>query len=172
MVHAKISMIENVRIPAPRRSRLFRILSKIFGHHMARHAVASQVSLLANVGMPAIQAEQKFLHIIGTLALSGNYPGAPGDTLDLTLMVLPPGWVLPIQGTVIAAWAQSIKPTGVSGFSYTIFTPPGNSIRNSIVAVQQGAGASAPNADIPTSAYPAGVSGDTILFEILIGLGG
>src|SRR5579859_632489 len=57
-------------------------------------AVTGTVSSL-NTGGPAIQAEQKFLHVIGTLVLTGNYPGAPGDTWDLTQLGLPAGWTLP-----------------------------------------------------------------------------
>jgi hypothetical protein len=130
-------------------------------------AVAGTVSSL-NSGGPAIQAEQKFLHVIGTAVLTGNYPGAPGDTWDLTQLILPPGWTLPALGTLIIGWAASIKAAGPSGFSYTVI--PGATLQTTKLDVQQGGGAASPNGEIPTAAYPAAVLGDTVQFELLFGI--
>lgn len=131
-------------------------------------ALASTVSNLPGGGGPAVQAEQKFLHVIGTFALTGNYPGAPGDTFDVSLATLPPGYVFPTLGPIIMGWAQSIKTTGPSGFAYTIV--PGTTIRNGTLDVQQNGAGNGPNTEISSSAYPAGVLADTVQFEILIGI--
>ena len=131
------------------------------------HALVSS-TVSAIQGGPAIQAEQKFMHIIGTMTFSGNYPGAPGDTFDITLATLPAGWTLPAIGNLIIGWAGSIKATGASGFSYTII--PGASLRLATVDVQQNAGAGNPSAEISTAAYPPNVLSDTVQFEVLLGI--
>jgi hypothetical protein len=136
----------------------------------SRSALASSVSPLPNAGGVAIQAEQKFLNIIGTIALTGNYPGAPGEIFDITKLTLPPGWTLPAVGAIVCGWAWSINPLGSSGFSYTII--PGSTQQNGKLDVQQGGGASSPNGEISTAAYPAGVLSDTIQFEVLVTVAG
>lgn len=133
-------------------------------------ALASSVGSLPGGGGPTIQAEQKFLHIIGTFVLTGSYPGAPGDTFDVTLATLPPGYTINSLGPIIMGWAQSIKAAGASGFSYTII--PGTTIRNGTLDVQQNGAGNGPNAEISTSAYPSGVLTDTVQFEILVGIQG
>jgi hypothetical protein len=136
----------------------------------SRSLLASSVSPLPNAGGVAIQAEQKFLNIIGTIALTGNYPGAPGEVFDITKLALPPGWTLPAVGALVCGWAWSINPAGSSGFSYTVI--PGSLQTNGRLDVQQGGGAATPNGEIPTAAYPAGVLGDTIQFEVLVTVAG
>lgn len=136
----------------------------------SRSALTSTVSGLPGASGVAIQAEQKFLNIIGTIKLTGNYPGAPGEVFDITQLILPPGWTLPAIGAIICGWAWSINPLGASGFSYTVI--PGSTQQNGHLDVQQNGGAASPNGEIPTSAYPAGVSGDTIQFEVLLAIAG
>jgi hypothetical protein len=104
--------------------------------------------------------------IYGTIVLSGNYPGAPGDIWDLTQMTLPPGWTLPVAGKVIQGYAQSANPAGASGFLYVII--PGSTLKNCKVEVQASGGSGNPHGDIATAAYPAGVLGDTIQFNVII----
>lgn len=185
-------MIRDIKVQAiiekkqwvPRRMRTKRLLMRAAGRlaqaalevmaffrlkpRLALGVLASSVSNLPGGGGPAVQAEQKFLHVIGTFVLTGNYPGAPGDVFDVTLATLPPGYTFPTLGPIIMGWAQSINPKGVSGFSYTIV--PGSTIRNATLDVQQGGGANAPNVEIASSGYAAGITGDTIQFEILIGI--
>ena len=156
------TVLDLVRLPNP-----FKLGEGIRrGEAFALGLVSATVSGIQ--GGPAIQAEQKFLHMIGTMTLSGNYPGAPGDTFDITLATLPAGWTLPAIGNLIIGWAGSVKAAGPSGFSYTIL--PGTTLRNATVDVQQGGGANQPNGEIPTSAYPVGVTGDLVQFEILLGI--
>lgn len=180
----KITAIIEKKQWVPRRLRMKRHMLRLAGYmawmlakavrvvaprfEPALGALASSVSNLPGGGGPAVQAEQKFLHVIGTFALTGNYPGAPGDVFDVTLATLPPGYSLPTLGPIIMGWAQSIKATGPSGFCYTIV--PGTTIRNGTLDVQQNGAGNGPNAEISSSGYPGSITGDTIQFEILIGI--
>ncbi len=127
-------------------------------------AVAATLQKQGN-GRPAIQIDPSsgLATLYFTLAFTGNYPGAPGDTLDLTKMVLPPGFTLPL-GKVIQGWAQSANPAGASGFLYLINAAGGfpAALNALTVEVQASGGSGNPHGDISTTAYPAGVTGDTV----------
>lgn len=136
----------------------------------SRSLLTSSISPLPNAGGVAIQAEQKFLNLVGTIKLTGNYPGAPGEIFDVTQMSLPPGFTLPAVGAIVCGWAWSINPAGASGFSYTVI--PGSLQTNGRLDVQQGGGAASPNGEIPSTGYPPGVLSDTIQFEVLVTVAG
>lgn len=89
--------------------------------------------------------------IRGTLAFSGSYPGSSGDTFDLTKF---PGMPVKKNGrAIVAIW-------GVNGYGYGYVS--GSDLTNGKVKVTTAA-----NTEHTTAAYVAGVSGDTVIFEVV-----
>lgn len=88
----------------------------------------------------------------GTLTFSGSYTTG-GDTLDFTpVMGLLPTSQAPVQ---VAAWSQGGTP-----FAYVPIQ--GSSFNNWKLKIFQAGGA-----EIAAGAYPAGVTGDIVAFQIL-----
>ncbi len=93
-----------------------------------------------------------FFFAAGTLAFSGSYT-AGGDALDFTpVMGLLPTSQAPVQ---FAAWSQG-------GTSFTYVAVAGSSFNNWKLKVFQAGGT-----EIAAGAYPAGVTGDAVVFQIL-----
>ena len=92
-----------------------------------------------------------------TVTASGNYAGTPGDTMDFTNL----GDLIKSGQPPIFVAMQSANKAGASGYSYEYI--PNTTLANGYFQVLQCANAAAPMADIGAGAYPAGVTGDTIL---------
>lgn len=104
--------------------------------------------------------DSKRLHVVGTLALSGTYPAAGGEILNLAgvkgvLSSLPPVWGM-------------IK--GISGFMYEWLV--GTTIANGAVKVRVNTtpGVNSPFPEHTNVAYVAGVTGDSINFHFIFKL--
>ena len=99
--------------------------------------------------------ERIYVQVTPTNAV--NYPGAPGDTLDLTVL----GDLIKSGQLPVFAELQSIKSTGATGYEYRYI--PGTTLANGTFQVLQCAAAGNPMADIGAGAYPAAVLADTIV---------
>jgi hypothetical protein len=88
---------------------------------------------------------------------AGAYAGAPGDVMDFTAL----GDLIKSGQPPIFVIMQSAKKTGNTGYFYEYV--PNTTLANGFFQVLQCAGAGAPAADIGAGAYPAGVTGDSII---------
>ncbi len=90
--------------------------------------------------------------IRGRIALSGSYPGENGDVFDLTKFAGAP--VKKNAQAIVSIW-------GINGYGYGYY--PGADLTAGKVKVT-----TASNTEHTTAAYAAGVSGDTINFEVVL----
>jgi hypothetical protein len=93
------------------------------------------------------------IHVSGTVAATGSYTTS-GDTLDLSQVPIIASAQAPIEGT---AWMD-----GLAGYDY-IFSPGAAMNSNKVKIFQQGAAAGA-FPELPSGAYPAAITSDTITF--------
>lgn len=102
---------------------------------------------------------QRIHRVYVKVACAGNYAGAPGDPLDFTVL----GDLLKSGYAPIWAEFNSSNPAGDSGYFYE-YTPAANpTLSNGFFQVLRCGGANATLADLGAGAYPAGVTGDTII---------
>lgn len=101
---------------------------------------------------------QKSILIRGTAVMSGSYTtvGGGGDAFNFNAAACPPGESVP-EGMALP---KSVQITGVNGYQYGYV--PGTTRANGLLKVCTTANAELPGA--PT-AYPAGITGDTVTFE-------
>lgn len=109
-----------------------------------------------------VNNNQNTLDIYFNIVASGNYP-AGGDAMDLTQLG---DLIMSNQYAPLWVEIQSSKAGGASGNVYQ-YTPAASlpTLRNGLFQVLKGqaAGTIPPNVDIGAQAYPASVSGDTIV---------
>lgn len=105
---------------------------------------------------------QKIERFYFTLTPSGNYAGAPGDLMDFTSVT---GGADGIKSGAapILVFIESAKVGGASGYSYSYIPTAAPTQANGTFQVLQCGGAASPMADIGAGAYPAGVTGDSII---------
>lgn len=97
----------------------------------------------------------------GTIVASGNY-ATGGDTLDLT------PFAAGVSGRnfgIASPPKYVIACNGFAGYVYQVKI--GTALNNSLMKVLQSAGSAAPLAEIAASAYPGGVTGDTITIVLV-----
>lgn len=122
------------------------------------------LSPLTNPQTPfqGINNDQTTIDVYFLITASGNYP-AGGDAMDLTQLG---DLIMSNQYAPLWVEIQSAKPGGVSGNTYD-YAPAASlpTLRNGLFQVLKGqaAGTVPPNIDIGAQAYPASVSGDTII---------
>jgi hypothetical protein len=107
---------------------------------------------------------QKSILIRGTAVMSGNYTtvAGGGDAVNFNAATCNPGEIVP-EGMALP---RSVQITGVNGYQYGYI--PGTSRANGLMKVSTAANTELAGA--PT-AYPAGVTGDTVTFEATFGKG-
>lgn len=101
---------------------------------------------------------QKIQRVYFEVTAAGNYAGAPGDTLDFTKL----GDLVKSDFGPVFVAMKSQNPAGSSGYDYEYIPDANRTLAGGKFQVLQGANG-APNADIGAGAYPAGVTGDTII---------
>jgi len=125
--------------------------------------MALSASLYTNQqGAVGIVSLPRVVQVFVTITASGNYT-AGGDTLDLTALTGALGQVgVPTETLPITATIQSANSSGLSGFLYG-YRPGTTQANGKMQVLVQGAAAGDPLADLAAGAYPAGVTGDTII---------
>jgi hypothetical protein len=125
--------------------------------------MALSAALYANQqGAVGIVSLPRVVEVYVTITASGNYP-ALGDTLDLTALTGAAGQVgVPAETLPIIAEIVSANSSGVSGYVYA-YRPGTTQANGKMQVLVQGAAAGDPLADLGAMAYPAGVTGDTIV---------
>lgn len=98
------------------------------------------------------------LHVYGTITASGNYSTA-GDTLDFSKQDAIKSTSVPVQVEVYSA--KTAGPTNLFVYNYS----PGTTIANGKCQVFTGAAAQTALTELSAGAYPAGVTGDSIVFH-------
>jgi hypothetical protein len=125
-----------------------------------RYTMSIALALLAppQGSFNGVDNDQKIARVYFTVTPSGNYP-ALGDPMDFTAL----GDVIMSGQPPLFVAIQSAKSGGASGYQYS-YNPgnPSTQANGKFQVLQNGAGTS-PNADIGAGAYPAGVTGDTII---------
>lgn len=116
-----------------------------------------------------IDSDTNSTYVLGTIAASGNY-AAGGDTLSFANPTNPKGGTLNVQSIPRQVWIQSQASGGGSGWIYSF--RPGTTIANAKMQVfgQQPTSATAgviPLSELAAAAYPASITGDTIVFEAI-----
>jgi hypothetical protein len=100
---------------------------------------------------------QKHQRVYFTLTFTGSYPGTPGETANFSTFTQTVGYDNPVSSQL----PKIVVITGIAGYSYSYIA--GTTNQNGTVAVfQGGASASNPQAQIGTTTYPSGVTGDTV----------
>jgi hypothetical protein len=113
--------------------------------------------------------DQKSIVVFGTAAVSAS-PGTyatGGLTVNLNSLGVPVNSV-----PVIAYFASAAPAATPNTTQYSYQFAPGTTLANGKLQVFTGGGASTPSAELAAAATPAGVSGDTIKFEIRFKKGG
>lgn len=105
----------------------------------------------------AIVAAPHVVELFFQITASGNYTTG-GDTLDLATITGADGLSTPPSTTQLPI---QVVITGQAGYVYQYV--PGSSNANGKVKVLQSASSGNPLAEISAAAYPAGVTGDTII---------
>jgi len=106
------------------------------------------------------------VYVFGTLTFSGSY-AAGGDTIDFTKAT---GVPFPSAQPPIQAYAQDQKPGAVSGWLFSV--SPGSAQNNSLVQIfgqnptSTTAGVIALQ-ELAAGAYPASVTGASVVFEAI-----
>jgi hypothetical protein len=113
----------------------------------------------------AVTKLQNTFQIAGTIVPSGSYV-AGGDTVNLLTATYGPGQTPPpTQSVPLSFQAQSFKTAGAT----TVYSYSGvngatiGALKLQVLVTGSGA---APSAELAAGAYPAGVSGDTITFQV------
>lgn len=120
--------------------------------------MAASVKALSLGSFVGSDATQKMQRVYFQVTATGNYPGTPGDTLDLT----PLGAISGYPPLLVDISSQN--PAGASGYQYEYnpgATTPTQA--NGKFQVLASGASGAPNADIGAVAYPAGVLNDVIV---------
>jgi hypothetical protein len=130
-------------------------------------AIAIQTS--SDNAQPLIEKTPKLLRVRGIITPSGNY-AAGGDTLDLTtifaLAAGAPGASLPTAALPVEVRIWSACPAATpQTHQYQYGFAPGTTLKNGTMQVFTGAAAQTALTELSAGAYPAGVTGDVILFE-------
>jgi hypothetical protein len=115
------------------------------------------------ISAASIDMTQKHLIMTCTIVASGNYTTG-GDTLNFQTATFTPGIALPATVAPTFVEIKSLSTSGASGYDYEF--KPGTTPANGLMQVFQApSSGSNPLAEIPGSptAYPAGVTGDTII---------
>lgn len=102
---------------------------------------------------------QKIRRIYFQVVPAGNYAGAPGDTMDFTTL----GDFPHSEYAPLIVIMTSAKSGGVSGYEYNYVPNAAPTLQNGTFQVTECAAANNPLEDIGAGAYPAAVSGDTII---------
>lgn len=121
----------------------------------------SALTQLPGATIPAFDGgdnTQKIRRIYFKVVASGAYLGAPGDVMDFTTL----GDFPHSEYAPIFVAMSSANPAGASGYDYQYTPNAAPTLANGSFQVLKGNGA-APNVDIGAGAYPAGVTGDTII---------
>lgn len=111
---------------------------------------------LAPTPFQGIDNHQTVVRIYFVVIPTGNY-AALGDTIDFTSL----GDLVMSEYAPIFVVIQSAKSGGASGFDYSY--NPGTTMSNGKFQVFTGAAAQSPLTELTAGAYPAGVTGDTII---------
>jgi hypothetical protein len=123
--------------------------------------MSATVAVFQPAGTPfnGVDNTQKIERVYFTVTPAGNYAGAPGDTLDFTAL----GDLIKSDYGPIFVSIESQKTSGASGYVYQYNPDANKTISGGKFQVLQCAAAGNPLADIGAAAYPAGVTGDTIV---------
>lgn len=113
--------------------------------------------LASGDGGVAIEARPHTVELFFQITASGNY-ATGGDTLDIEAITGAPGLAMPPNTRQLP---MQVTVTGAAGYIYQFVQGTDNA--NAKLKVLQSAGSAAPLAEIAASAYPAGVTGDTII---------
>lgn len=114
-----------------------------------------------------ISKDNKLFRVYGTITPSGSY-ATGGDTLNFASGTWPIGQgPIPSNSVPVLVSIMSQPATGgtVSGYVYGYAT--GTDMTNGKFQLFQSAGSAAPLAQVGAGAYPAGVTGDVIVFEAI-----
>jgi hypothetical protein len=125
----------------------------------------------SNTGMPiGIEEGQKTFRLFGTFKLTGNYAttGDPFDILQLfTAAAGGPGASILTGSLPLKVEFQSVK-SGAQANTFFYQYNPGTTLSNGTIQVFTGAAAQTGLTELSAGAYPAGVTADTISFEIVL----
>src|SRR6185503_2479542 len=100
---------------------------------------------------------QKLRRVYFKVVASNNYAGAPGDPMDFTTL----GELPHSQYPPVLVVMQSQNPAGAGGYKYQYIPNANPTLANGTFQVLKGQ--AGPDIDIGAGAYPAGVTGDTIV---------
>ena len=118
-------------------------------------ALSSALISNGNGGL-AVEVRPHIVEMFFKITASGNY-ATGGDTLDLTAVTGAPGVTLPPTSQL----PLLVEVKGQAGYDYEYAA--GTSQANGKLLVRQCAGSGNPQAELSSGAYPAGVTGDTII---------
>lgn len=104
-----------------------------------------------------VEFSGKFFRVFGSITFSGSY-ATGGDTFDLTAITKPLGTSGIPGGYSGATIPLVIYIQGINGYSYSYVK--GTTRANGKIKVSTTA-----NTELAAGAYPAGVTGDTVVFE-------
>jgi hypothetical protein len=102
---------------------------------------------------------QKLRRVYLQITCTGNYAGAPGDAMDFTTL----GEIPHSSYAPVFALFTSLNPSGNSGYFYSYVPAATPTLSNGFFQVLRCGGVNTVLADLGAGAYPAGVTGDTIV---------
>lgn len=126
----------------------------------------------SNTGLPiGIDDRQKTFSIPFTMTLTGAYVTG-GFTLDLTQLFAAaaggPGMSLPTNALPLRVTFESARPSSSPQTNLYIYNyAPGTTQANGLVQIFTGAAAQTALTELSAGALPAGVTGDTIVGEVV-----